>query len=37
MKRPVVALATEDDNKNYEEIMVETGAMRNKKSTKTSR
>jgi len=25
MKRPVVALPTEEDKKNYEEIMVETG------------
>ena len=32
MKRPVVGLATEEDKKNYEEIMVETGAMRNRKN-----
>jgi len=30
MKRPVVGLATEEDKKNYEEIMVETGAIRNR-------
>jgi len=33
MKRPVVGLATEEDKKNYEEIMVETVAMRNRKNT----
>jgi len=32
MKRPVVGLATEEDKKNYEKIMVETGAMRNRKN-----
>jgi len=32
MKRPVVGLATEEGKKNYEEIMVETGAMRNRKN-----
>jgi len=31
MKSPVVGFATEEDKKNYEEIMVETGTMRNKK------
>ena len=32
MKRPIVGLATEEDKKNYEEIMTETGAMRNRKN-----
>ena len=32
MKRPVVGLATEEDKKNYEEIMVETVAVRNRKN-----
>jgi len=32
MKRPVVGLATEEDKKNYEEIMTETGAMGNRKN-----
>jgi len=32
MKKPVVGLATEEDKKNYEEIMVETGAIRNRKN-----
>jgi len=32
MKRPVLGLATEEDKKNYEEIIVETGAMRNRKN-----
>ena len=32
MKRPVVGLATEEDKKNYEKIMVETGAMSNRKN-----
>jgi len=32
MKRPVVGLATEEDKKNYEKSMVETGAIRNRRN-----
>jgi len=32
MKKTVVGLVTEEDKKNYEEIMVETEAMRNRKN-----
>jgi len=31
-QNPVIGLATDEDMENYEEIMVETGAMRNRKN-----
>ena len=32
MKKPVLGLATEEDKKNYEEIMPNSEAMRNRKN-----